>query len=62
MDEIDLNTLRIAVTLASLLLFVALVVHSWSRRRAAEHADAAMLPFIDEQAGAAAATRGGDRA
>jgi cytochrome c oxidase cbb3-type subunit 4 len=58
--DFDLNTLRIGVTLASLLLFVALVAHSWSRRRLPEHDAAAMLPFIGEPAasdnlGAAAA-------
>jgi cytochrome c oxidase cbb3-type subunit 4 len=42
----DINDLRIAVTLASLVLFLALMVHTWSRRRSAEHADAALLPFM----------------
>ena len=42
----DINDLRIAVTLSSLLLFIALMLHTWSRRRAAEHADAALLPFM----------------
>ncbi len=46
----DLNDLRIAVTLMSLVLFIALVVHTWSRRRAAEHDDAARLPFIEDEA------------
>ncbi len=44
----DINTLRIAVTLAGLVLFLALVMHCWSRRRAQEYHDAALLPFIDE--------------
>jgi len=47
--DIELNTLRIAVTLASLALFVALMVYSWSRRRAPEYAAAAMLPFMGEE-------------
>lgn len=42
----DINDIRIAVTVASLVLFVALMVHTWSRRRSAEHADAALLPFM----------------
>jgi cytochrome c oxidase cbb3-type subunit 4 len=46
----DVNDLRIAVTLASLVLFVALMVHTWSRRRTAEHEAAAGLPFVDEEA------------
>ncbi len=46
----DVNDLRIAVTLASLVLFLALVANTWSRRRQAEHESAAQLPFIDETA------------
>ncbi len=44
----DVNTLRIAVTVASLALFVALMLHTWSRLRRNEHDAAAMLPFADE--------------
>ncbi len=44
----DVNTLRIAVTVAGLALFVALVLHTWSRRRLADHEAAAMLPFEDD--------------
>jgi len=47
--DIDLNILRIGVTLVSLALFVALMVHSWSRRRLPEHSAAALLPFIGEE-------------
>ena len=47
----DINTLRIAVTVAGLVLFLALVAHCWSRRRAQEYHDAAMLPFLDEPIG-----------
>ncbi len=43
----DVNTLRIAVMVASLALFVALMRHTWSRRRRAEHDAAAMLPFAE---------------
>jgi cbb3-type cytochrome oxidase subunit 3 len=45
----DLNDLRIAVTLAGLALFVALTVHTWSRRRSAEYEAAALLPFADDE-------------
>jgi hypothetical protein len=45
----DFNDLRIAVTLASLALFVALTLHTWSRRRSAEHEAAALLPFADDE-------------
>jgi cytochrome c oxidase cbb3-type subunit 4 len=45
----DINDLRIAVTLISLVLFVALVAHAWSRRRRADYEAAAMLPFVEDQ-------------
>ena len=44
----DINDLRIAVTVASLVLFVALMVHTWSRQRRAEHDAAARLPFEED--------------
>jgi cytochrome c oxidase cbb3-type subunit 4 len=46
----DINDLRIAVTVVSLVLFIALVGHTWSRRRAADHAAAAALPFTGDAA------------
>ena len=54
----DLNDIRIAVTVASLLLFVALVLHTFNRRRRAEHEAAAALPFADESADPALAGAG----
>jgi cbb3-type cytochrome oxidase subunit 3 len=45
----DVNDLRIAVTLASLALFIALMAHTWSRRRTAEHDAAAQLPFLEDE-------------
>ncbi len=45
----DVNDLRIGVTLASLALFVALVLHTWSRRRRGEHEAAALLPFAEDE-------------
>ena len=44
----DVNDLRVAVTLVSLVLFLALVAHTWSRRRRAAHDEAARLPFADD--------------
>jgi hypothetical protein len=44
----DINDLRALVTVCSLVLFVALMIHTWSRRRVADHADAANLPFAGE--------------
>jgi cytochrome c oxidase cbb3-type subunit IV len=46
----DVNDLRIVVTLVSLALFIALMVHTWSRRRNAEHDAAAHIPFLDDEA------------
>jgi len=53
----DVNDVRILVTLSSLVLFMALMVHTWSRRRKAEHEEAAMLPFLDDSADAATPTK-----
>jgi cytochrome c oxidase cbb3-type subunit 4 len=46
----DVNDLRIAVTLTSLVLFIVLVLHTWSRRRASAHQAAAALPFTGDDA------------
>jgi cytochrome c oxidase cbb3-type subunit 4 len=51
----DVNDLRVAVTLVSLVLFVALMLHTWSRRRRADHDEAAMLPFSEDRAAQAGA-------
>ncbi len=63
----DINHIRIAVTVLGLLLFLLLIAHTWSRRRSQEHEEAAMLPFRDEAGSAAPspspqATAQGDRA
>jgi hypothetical protein len=44
----DVNTLRIAVTVFSLVLFLALMVHTWNRRRRVDHEQAALLPFMGD--------------
>lgn len=44
----DVNDLRSAVTVISLLLFLALVAWTWSRSRKAAFDEAARLPFADE--------------
>ncbi len=46
----DINDLRVAVTLVSLVLFLALMAHTWSRRRRADHDEAARLPFAEDDA------------
>lgn len=53
----DVNDLRIAVTLVSLVLFIALMLHTWSRRRRADHDEAAMLPFTGDLVGEHAGER-----
>ena len=45
----DLNDIRVGVTIASFGLFVALLVHTWSGRRRREHLAAAALPFVEEE-------------
>jgi cytochrome c oxidase cbb3-type subunit IV len=50
----DINILRSAVTVVSLLLFLALVAWTWSRQRRAAFDDAAKLPFVDSMDSAAA--------
>ena len=44
----DVNDLRITVTVISLLLFLVLMVHTYSRKRRSEHEQAAHLPFLGE--------------
>lgn len=46
--DFDVNTLRVAVTVAGFVLFLLLVKHSYSRKRKTEHQEAAMLPFLEE--------------
>ena len=43
--DIDVNTLRSAVTLVSLLVFAGICVWAWSRRHAARFDEAARLPL-----------------
>jgi len=47
----DINDMRVMVTVLSFVLFIALAVHTWSRRRSPEHDAAARLPFADDEAG-----------
>jgi cytochrome c oxidase cbb3-type subunit 4 len=41
----DVNTLRIAVTLVSFAIFIGILRWAWSSRRAQDFAEAAELPF-----------------
>jgi|APDOM4702015073_1054812.scaffolds.fasta_scaffold33431_2 cytochrome c oxidase cbb3-type subunit 4 len=56
----DINDLRSAVTVISLLAFVGIIVWAWSRKNRAAFDEAAQLPFAEEQ-GATGATRGGNQ-
>ena len=47
----DLNILRIAVTVASFAVFIGIVVWAWSRRNKAAFDEAARLPFVDDAQG-----------
>ena len=49
----DINDLRIVVTLLSFAAFAGIVVWAWSSRNRQAFDEAAMLPFADER------TRGG---
>jgi cytochrome c oxidase cbb3-type subunit 4 len=44
----DINDLRSAVTLASLLIFAGIMAWAWWPSRRDDFADAARLPFDDE--------------
>ena len=43
----DVNELRITVTVLSFIAFIGIVVWAWSRRNAARFDAAAQLPFLD---------------
>ena len=47
----DLNDLRVAVTVISLLAFLAVVVSTMRSSRRREFEEAAQLPFADEKPG-----------
>ncbi|KPF48801.1 hypothetical protein IP87_09470 [beta proteobacterium AAP121] len=51
----DVNDLRAIVTLSGLVLFLVLVVRTWSSRNRSEHQAAALLPFLDDPTETAAA-------
>ena len=45
----DINILRISITLASMALFAALMVHTYSKGRRSEFAQAERLPFLGDE-------------
>jgi cytochrome c oxidase cbb3-type subunit IV len=46
---VDVNDLRAAVTVLSLLAFIGIVVWAWSRSNRSRFCEAAQLPFRDER-------------
>ncbi len=50
--NMDVNTLRVAVTLLSLVAFVGIVCWAWSRKNAAAFAEAAQMPLMEDDGSA----------
>jgi cytochrome c oxidase cbb3-type subunit IV len=46
--DFDINALRSAVTLVSLVLFIGLMAWTWNRKQKAGFDEAAQLPFVDD--------------
>jgi cytochrome c oxidase cbb3-type subunit IV len=44
----DINTLRSAVTVLSMLVFLGIVAWAWSQKNKRSFAEAAQLPLIEE--------------
>jgi cytochrome c oxidase cbb3-type subunit IV len=47
--EMDVNVLRVAVTVVSFIIFVAIVMWAWSHRNKAAFDEAAQLPFQESR-------------
>ena len=46
--NMDVNTLRVAVTVLLLFAFLGIVCWAWSRKNAAAFAEAAQLPLMED--------------
>lgn len=58
----DINTVRIAVTLASFAIFIGIVLWAWSGANRQNFEEAAQLPFEeDDEIGEAGGRRLGDK-
>lgn len=44
----DINTLRVLVTLVSFIVFIGIIVWVWRHRRTADFEEAANLPFDEK--------------
>ena len=49
----DVNQLRIGVTVLSFVVFIGIAVWAWSRKNRAAFDEAAQLPFLDSEQGRA---------
>jgi cytochrome c oxidase cbb3-type subunit IV len=47
--DYDINTLRIAVTVAGFACFIAIVIMAWRPGAQRAYQEAAMLPFADDE-------------
>lgn len=47
--NLDVNTLRVLVTVLSFVAFVGIVLWAWSSKNAAAFAEAAQLPLKDDE-------------
>ena len=45
----DVNPLRITVTLLSFVAFAGIALWAWSRKNQAQFVEAAQLPFLDDE-------------
>ncbi|MBE7418570.1 MAG: CcoQ/FixQ family Cbb3-type cytochrome c oxidase assembly chaperone [Ideonella sp.] len=54
----NINDIRSAITVLSLLVFLGIVAWAWSSRRRAAFAEAAQLPFVDTRDAAQGAVQG----
>ena len=61
MRIVDMNDLRIGVTLLSFVIFGGIVKWAWSRRNKARFDEAQQLPFLDEPAPPPAGSPAGTR-
>lgn len=45
----DVNTLRVAITVLSFVAFIGIAVWAWSRKNRKRFEEDALIPFADEQ-------------
>jgi cytochrome c oxidase cbb3-type subunit 4 len=53
----DVNDLRVGVTVLSFVAFIGIAVWAWSRKNAARFDEAAQLPFMDVEQGESKGSR-----